>query len=66
MIEKIILKSPTLNFLKPENLPVNIGKVSALGGSSSHCSAIFSNQLCADSIIKNVRGLVEKFQQYLC
>jgi len=34
MIEKITLKSPTLNFLRPENLPVSVGKVSAFCGSS--------------------------------
>lgn len=34
MMAKIALKSPTLNFLKPENLPVNVGKMLAFSGSS--------------------------------
>jgi len=34
-IEKITLKSPTLNFLSPENFPDNTGKVSAFPGSST-------------------------------
>ena len=47
MIEKITLKSPTPNFLKPENLPVNVGNVSAFCGSSS---LIFFKILSASSL----------------
>ena len=58
MIENITRKSPTRNFLKPENLPDNTGKVSAFSGSSS---SIFFNILVAWSLSIFLRSRATDF-----